>query len=596
MKNSPIRYLVVFAFVVLAGAFSSGSAHAGSATFTTATPIETPSSGAASSTIIVEGQLGRVTDIAVTLRGITHDYPRDFDILLVSPDGDASILMSDACEGGQIVSSSLTFSRFATETLPGSGNCGGFYRPADYGPPASDLWPNGASGPHAAGLDRVLGGRPNGAWKLYVIDDIFNPPFGGKLTGGWSLTITTGAPDALVPGGGTEGIASPNPLTRTVSGRGGVVSDVDVSLAGIYHSKPQDLDLLLVGPQGQKVMLMSDACGTSKLADANFTWSDESPVGMQATGCVGEGTFTPSDYIPGETVPTAPAGPYETSLSAFDGTVPDGEWRLYAHDDETGGSGFFAERFRLTITRRAGTPVSFADDAVEIAEGETGTLTLTRPSDKQEPGPGSVTVTSSPLTATSGSDFEPLSTTVEFAAGETTKTVSVRALADAVGESAETFSLTIGEGTGDAWPGTPSTAVVTVANRAGGELPNASADTLAPSITGLALTNRRFGVGRATTAVAARRKRVGTKFRYTLTERASVEVVIERRKGKRWTRVRTTLTRQGSAGANTLRFSGRVGRRKLRPGAYRAQFTATDAAGNRSRTATVRFTIVGKSP
>jgi hypothetical protein len=75
MKNSPIRYLVVFAFVVIAGAFGSGSAHAGSATFTKATPIETPSSGAALSTIIVEGQPGRVTDIAVpcaALRMTTH--------------------------------------------------------------------------------------------------------------------------------------------------------------------------------------------------------------------------------------------------------------------------------------------------------------------------------------------------------------------------------------------------------------------------------------------------------------------------------------------------------------------------------------------
>ncbi|HET8821953.1 MAG TPA: hypothetical protein VFM57_10435 [Thermoleophilaceae bacterium] len=41
-----------------------------------------------------------------------------------------------------------------------------------------------------------------------------------------------------------------------------------------------------------------------------------------------------------------------------------------------------------------------------------------------------------------------------------------------------------------------------------------------------------------------------------------------------------------------MRFSGRIGRRKLRPGVYRARFVAADAAGNRSRTATVRFRIV----
>jgi hypothetical protein len=39
-------------------------------------------------------------------------------------------------------------------------------------------------------------------------------------------------------------------------------------------------------------------------------------------------------------------------------------------------------------------------------------------------------------------------------------------------------------------------------------------------------------------------------------------------------------------------FSGRIGRRALAPGAYRAIVRATDAAGNRSAAATVRFTVL----
>jgi hypothetical protein len=53
----------------------------------------------------------------------------------------------------------------------------------------------------------------------------------------------------------------------------------------------------------------------------------------------------------------------------------------------------------------------------------------------------------------------------------------------------------------------------------------------------------------------------------------------------------TALTRAGRAGRNRLRFSGRIGRRKLPPGAYRARFRAADASGNRSPTATRRFRI-----
>jgi hypothetical protein len=43
---------------------------------------------------------------------------------------------------------------------------------------------------------------------------------------------------------------------------------------------------------------------------------------------------------------------------------------------------------------------------------------------------------------------------------------------------------------------------------------------------------------------------------------------------------------------NSLKFSGRIGRRALRPGSYRATITATDAAGNKSRPKTLSFKIV----
>jgi len=39
----------------------------------------------------------------------------------------------------------------------------------------------------------------------------------------------------------------------------GAVSKVTVSLNGLSHTYPDDLDILLVGPDGAKVMLMSDA-------------------------------------------------------------------------------------------------------------------------------------------------------------------------------------------------------------------------------------------------------------------------------------------------------------------------------------------------
>jgi hypothetical protein len=55
-----------------------------------------------------------------------------------------------------------------------------------------------------------------------------------------------------------------------------------------------------------------------------------------------------------------------------------------------------------------------------------------------------------------------------------------------------------------------------------------------------------------------------------------------------------TLTRTGTAGANRFGFTGRIGRGALKAGGYRATTTATDAAGNKSRVARAKFTIVGR--
>jgi hypothetical protein len=52
------------------------------------------------------------------------------------------------------------------------------------------------------------------------------------------------------------------------------------------------------------------------------------------------------------------------------------------------------------------------------------------------------------------------------------------------------------------------------------------------------------------------------------------------------------LRASGKAGANALSFRGRIGRRVLRPGRYRARATATDPAGNVSAERRATFRVV----
>ncbi|MDT5104105.1 MAG: hypothetical protein QOI25_1618 [Mycobacterium sp.] len=139
-------------------------------------------------------------------------------------------------------------------------------------------------------------------------------------------------------------------------------------------------------------------------------------------------------------------------------------------------------------------------------------------------------------------------------------------------------------------------------------------DTVVPVLASASLTNRTFAVdtrGAAETAVTARARK-GTVFRYTLSEAARVVFTIERatggrkvgrscRKQTRSNRKRRRCTRfvragrfatQSAAGANRHRFSGKIGRKSLKPGKYRATLVATDAAGNRSAPRRLNFKVV----
>jgi glucose/arabinose dehydrogenase len=141
----------------------------------------------------------------------------------------------------------------------------------------------------------------------------------------------------------------------------------------------------------------------------------------------------------------------------------------------------------------------------------------------------------------------------------------------------------------------------------------APGDRVRPVISRLRMSRSSFAVSKRSTAVgAARRPPHGSAFRFTLSERSTVALRIERRTtgrkvGKRcvaatprlrrrracvrWVRI-GTLTRRLAGGRRTVAFSGRIGKRALTPGSYRAVVTAVDASGNVSRARTVGFRIV----
>ncbi|MBJ7522442.1 MAG: hypothetical protein JHC84_22255, partial [Solirubrobacteraceae bacterium] len=138
----------------------------------------------------------------------------------------------------------------------------------------------------------------------------------------------------------------------------------------------------------------------------------------------------------------------------------------------------------------------------------------------------------------------------------------------------------------------------------------AAGDTLAPTISAVAI-GRRWRVGAKLTPAKRGRLATGATLRFRLSEAARTTVTISqpatgRRVSGRCQRVtkatrgqakcrianvRTTLRASGKAGVNTIRITGKIGRKTLKPGPYVVTVSAIDAAGNRAAPKTARFTI-----
>lgn len=152
------------------------------------------------------------------------------------------------------------------------------------------------------------------------------------------------------------GPADPYPTSITVSGATGTVHKVTVTLRNVNHDFPDDMDVLLVGPQGKKVMLLSDAGGNNPLFDVSLTFDDNADDLVPENASFVTGTYRPSNYPPTADPMPAPApGPlYAAAMSVFNGIDPNGVWSLYVADDvfDNGGSqtpGFIADGWTLTI-------------------------------------------------------------------------------------------------------------------------------------------------------------------------------------------------------------------------------------------------------
>jgi len=142
--------------------------------------------------------------------------------------------------------------------------------------------------------------------------------------------------------------AVPYPSQITVSGGPVQIGGLRVTLFDVTHQFPDNIDVLLVGPQGQKFILMGDAGGPAPLTTpVTLTFVDTAGVVLPNNGPLVTGNFEPTNWeTPVTSFPApAPPAPYNEPGSTIGGTGlqtlngnfflsnSNGVWSLYVRDD-----------------------------------------------------------------------------------------------------------------------------------------------------------------------------------------------------------------------------------------------------------------------
>jgi CSLREA domain-containing protein len=146
-----------------------------------------------------------------------------------------------------------------------------------------------------------------------------------------------------------DGAADVYPSTMTVAYVPFIMFSMRVTVYDYVTAVPANVSFLLVGPGGQKFILMANAGGLSSSGPATLTFLDTAGQIVPFNGPLATGDFEPTSFNSVADFPApAPAGPYNLPGSTiggtgaqmmggspggtFIGTDPNGTWKLYVRE------------------------------------------------------------------------------------------------------------------------------------------------------------------------------------------------------------------------------------------------------------------------
>jgi hypothetical protein len=224
---------------------------------------------------------------------------------------------------------------------------------------------------NSAGTVHFSAGESIGTFSVTLCSDLLreNPAetFGLELSGavGAVLGVRTGATASIydaatqftnfapltIPAGGTS---TPYGTSIVVSGMTQPVQDVRLTLFGLTQAVPDDLDVLLVGPQGESFAAFAYAGGASGLSGVTLTLEDAASVHLADGGPIAEGVNykptacgqvlefpAPAPPLPYPHAACTDSGQGSTFANVFAGADANGTWTLYVRDHGSAGVAAF---------------------------------------------------------------------------------------------------------------------------------------------------------------------------------------------------------------------------------------------------------------
>lgn len=239
------------------------------------------------------------------------------------------------------------------------------------------------------------------------------------------------------------GPATPYPAVVQVAGMIGTVTNLELTLSRLNHEFVTDLDLLLVSPSGQGVVVFSHAAQGNSASNVTVTLTDRSPYPLPQSFAIWSQPLRPTDWSGSVLFPApAPAGPYgAVAMSTFNGLNPNGDWSLYVYDDFAPDHGLLSGGWSLMVATTGGSGGAPTISDITNRTTLVNTPTAAIPFVIGDEGTAAEALV---LSAASSNPLLVPTNNIQFGGSGSNRLVTVTPLPDQVGSV--TITVTVGDG------------------------------------------------------------------------------------------------------------------------------------------------------